>query len=69
MQKYNLSSSVSSINPSVQFSYKGLPVLFFVTLHTLGYIVELTGSRMLPYHVNISEPEFLSCIELSEAQS
>ena len=63
MKRYNLSSH----DTTVQFSYKGLPASFFMTLHVLGYMVQFTGNRIYPYQVMINESEFLSCIELSEA--
>lgn len=62
MKKYNI---LPTDNNTVQFSYKGLPALFFVTLHSLGVTVEFTGNKILPYVVRISESEFISCVELA----
>lgn len=51
---------------SVSFSYKGLPVLFFVTLAQLDILVQFTGNKRQPYFVQISESEFISAIELAK---
>ena len=61
MRRYNILSTAET----VQFSYRNLPALFFVTLHSLGVAVEFTGSKILPYVVKISESEFMSSIELA----
>ena len=62
MKKYNILPTAHT----VQFSYKNLPALFFVTLHSLGVAVEFTGSKILPYIVKITESEFMSCVELTD---
>ena len=62
MKKYNILPTAES----VQFSYKNLPALFFVTLHSLGVVVEFTGNKILPYVVKITESEFMSCVDMAE---
>ena len=64
MKRYNILSTAST----VQFSYRNLPALFFVTLHSLGVVVEFTGNKIHPYKVAISESEFMSCIELATGE-
>ena len=61
MKKYNILPTAES----VQFSYRNLPALFFVTLHSLGVAVEFTGNKIMPYVVKITESEFMCSIELA----
>ena len=61
MKKYNILPTANT----VQFSFRNLPALFFVTLHSLGVAVEFTGNKVLPYIVKISESEFMSCVEMA----
>ena len=61
MKRYNLLPT----NNGMQFSGKGLPVMFFVLLSQLSITVEFTGKKIHPYTVNISESEFMSCIEMA----
>jgi hypothetical protein len=56
----------STKDNTVSFSYKGLPVLFFVLLAQLDILVQFTGAKIQPYFVTISESEFLSCVEMSK---
>lgn len=51
---------------AVSFSQSKLPVMFFVLLGQLGIYITLTGSKLLPYSVSMSESEFLSCVEMSK---
>lgn len=51
---------------SIEFSYKGLPVLFFVLLAQLDILVQFTGNRQRPYSVNLSESEFMSCVDMAK---
>lgn len=53
---------------SVHFRQTTLPRMFFVTLGALGVYITLTGSRMYPYSVKMSESEFQSVIELAREQ-
>lgn len=53
-------------NKTVSFSYKGLPVLFFVLLAQLDVLVQFTGNRRRPYSVNLSESEFMSCVDMAK---
>jgi hypothetical protein len=55
----------STKDNTVSFSYKGLPVLFFVLLAQLDILVQFTGTKMLPYFVTLTESEFLSCVEMA----
>jgi hypothetical protein len=55
----------STKDNTVPFSYKGLPVLFFVLLAQLDILVQFTGTKMLPYFVTLTESEFLSCVEMA----
>ena len=56
----------STKDNTVSFSYKGLPVLFFVLLARLDILVQFTGTKMQPYFVTISESEFLSCVDMAQ---
>lgn len=51
---------------SVSFSYKGLPVMFFVLLAQLDVQITFTGNRRRPYNVRLSESEFMSCVEMAK---
>ena len=51
---------------TITFSYKGLPALFFVTLGQLEILVQFTGSKRQPYSVNLSESEFMSCVDMAK---
>lgn len=51
---------------TVSFSQAKLPALFFVVLGQLGIYITLTGSKIYPYKVSISESEFLSCVEIAK---
>ena len=61
MKKYNILPT----NKGMQFSGRGLPVMFFILLAQLSITVEFTGSKIHPYTVMISESEFMSCIEMA----
>jgi len=48
------------------FRQSKLPTLFFVVLGQLEVYIHLTGSKLYPYRVIMSESEFKSAIELAE---
>ena len=56
----------TSKDNSVSFSGKNLPALWLVTMAQLEIHVTLTGDKRQPYSVNLSESEFLSCLEMAK---
>lgn len=60
--KYNYTATIDTVS----FSGKALPATFFIILGQLDVYITLTGSKLLPYSVRMTESEFLSCIEMSK---
>lgn len=50
----------------IHFRQGKLPPLFFVLLGQLGVYIHITGRWQYPYSVQMTESEFISCLEMAK---
>ena len=51
---------------TVSFTQSKMPRLLFVLFGQFGVYITVTGDKLLPYSVELSESDFLSYIELAK---
>lgn len=60
MKPYTLDSN------KIYFRQSNMPAQWMTSFAQLGVYVHLTGSKRYPYSVELSESEFLSCVEIAK---